>query len=456
MENFEDIEIWGNKAKTSSSSAAAEVDTPRKKEEKPRKEGSSSAMLVGGVAACVLLAGAAFGIYSVTKGDSSTTADGSESAASQPLSEKENEASAMTAPEQNLDLSAEGTPALLAATQPFPESSDLEAKVQGSGSAWVVANQEAGRFSLSGVVPDEATKEALDTSLKQTWGQLGQSNITVDSSVEGGAWLQDMPRYMKLLTVMMTDTSMSVNNDGLSLDGVAPNELYSKSIIGASKGYENLPPITNNLEVQNLIDPNIDIKVKDGKATLAGYVADQESINVLTFFLENQYGEGNVESTMTIRENAIPSFLILRFDQNIKTFSKFSEHQLKVAFNESKNQRQFSGQITSGIAFDTNSTDLAPTLAASLENFIGLANRVNRPIQIIGHTDSEGDASFNLELSKKRAENVKKAFIEKGMPEDRVFTFGKGEEQLLIPNEQSEEDKRANRRVEIIMGELEE
>ena len=74
-------------------------------------------------------------------------------------------------------------------------------------------------------------------------------------------------------------------------------------------------------------------------------------------------------------------------------------------------------------------------------------------ILIIGHTDSQGEASDNFALSKKRAESVKR-FLMRQFPDLAshlsLTTEGKGETRLLISPEATERDYAANRRVEVV------
>jgi len=67
---------------------------------------------------------------------------------------------------------------------------------------------------------------------------------------------------------------------------------------------------------------------------------------------------------------------------------------------------------------------------------------------ITGHTDGEGDAAFNMNLSQERADVVKAIFIKKGMPEDRIVTVAYGET-MPIANNILEIGRAHNRRVEI-------
>ncbi len=73
--------------------------------------------------------------------------------------------------------------------------------------------------------------------------------------------------------------------------------------------------------------------------------------------------------------------------------------------------------------------------------------------EIAGHTDSDGSALFNKNLSQKRVDTVKSLLIKKGIDSGRLTAIGYGESKPLVPNT-SDENKQKNRRVEIhIQGE---
>lgn len=69
---------------------------------------------------------------------------------------------------------------------------------------------------------------------------------------------------------------------------------------------------------------------------------------------------------------------------------------------------------------------------------------------IIGHTDSTGDASYNMGLSKRRAEAVSDYLVATGTPADKLRVIGKGESNPLASND-TKEGQALNRRVEIII-----
>ncbi|MDD3627431.1 MAG: OmpA family protein [bacterium] len=71
-------------------------------------------------------------------------------------------------------------------------------------------------------------------------------------------------------------------------------------------------------------------------------------------------------------------------------------------------------------------------------------------IKIVGHTDSDGDDAMNLDLSRRRADNVKE-YLENQFKIDanRMEVEGKGETQPITKND-TPENKAKNRRVEFI------
>jgi len=107
--------------------------------------------------------------------------------------------------------------------------------------------------------------------------------------------------------------------------------------------------------------------------------------------------------------------------------------------------------ISYGVYFDSGKDVVKPESYGSLNEIANvLKENPDVKIQIVGHTDSDGDDAMNLDLSKRRAANVKNYLVKEfGISADRISTDGKGESQTLVPNT-SVENKAKNRRVEFI------
>lgn len=71
-----------------------------------------------------------------------------------------------------------------------------------------------------------------------------------------------------------------------------------------------------------------------------------------------------------------------------------------------------------------------------------------RNIRISGHTDSIGNDKYNKDLSQRRANSVRQAFINSGTRVDRVRAIGHGEE-LPVASNSTSSGRFKNRRVEI-------
>lgn len=96
--------------------------------------------------------------------------------------------------------------------------------------------------------------------------------------------------------------------------------------------------------------------------------------------------------------------------------------------------------------------DKAELLPASLPQLDSLAEFLQKhedlKIHITGHTDSDGEASYNLKLSQNRAASVLEYLGSKGIARARMRSTGRGEEQPSAPND-SDAAKALNRRVEV-------
>lgn len=72
-------------------------------------------------------------------------------------------------------------------------------------------------------------------------------------------------------------------------------------------------------------------------------------------------------------------------------------------------------------------------------------------VEIGGHSDNVGSTSTNLWLSQKRAEAVRNWLISKGVNDSRLVAKGYGESQPLASNDDEEDGRELNRRIEIFV-----
>ena len=103
----------------------------------------------------------------------------------------------------------------------------------------------------------------------------------------------------------------------------------------------------------------------------------------------------------------------------------------------------------SGVRFATNQSTLNAGSRGTLDKLVNVMNDYpGTEILVSGHTDSVGDAAYNMDLSKRRAFSVRDYLITDGIASDRMAVTYHGEEQPVASNETAE-GKAQNRRVEI-------
>lgn len=103
------------------------------------------------------------------------------------------------------------------------------------------------------------------------------------------------------------------------------------------------------------------------------------------------------------------------------------------------------------ITFETDSYTVRPALQADLGRVAdNLLQYPDSSVQIVGHTDSDGEAAYNVGLSQNRANSVADVLQSDGVTYDRLQITGRGEEQPVASN-LTDEGKAQNRRVEIVV-----
>lgn len=107
------------------------------------------------------------------------------------------------------------------------------------------------------------------------------------------------------------------------------------------------------------------------------------------------------------------------------------------------------------VLFERGTTQFSPgevekisKLSSKLQNIINVGKSLEKNIliEIVGHTDTEGDKAANTKLSQYRAETISSYLTSQGFDKNKFSTKALASEQILRP-ESTPEDKKFNRRV---------
>lgn len=83
-----------------------------------------------------------------------------------------------------------------------------------------------------------------------------------------------------------------------------------------------------------------------------------------------------------------------------------------------------------------------------------LVENPDTEVEILSHTDDEGEAGFNLRLSQRRADAIKGHLVERGVDQDRITARGRGEEVPLVDTGRrtpTRDERAKNRRTELVI-----
>ncbi len=103
------------------------------------------------------------------------------------------------------------------------------------------------------------------------------------------------------------------------------------------------------------------------------------------------------------------------------------------------------------VLFDFGKAYLSPKADRNVEKLaVFLEKYPKRNVLIEGHTDSIGSDSYNLDLSRRRADSVKDRLVGDGIDPARITTVGYGKQYPAVSND-TEANRALNRRVEVII-----
>ncbi|MEX3009441.1 OmpA family protein [Hoeflea sp. TYP-13] len=105
--------------------------------------------------------------------------------------------------------------------------------------------------------------------------------------------------------------------------------------------------------------------------------------------------------------------------------------------------------MPSNVTFATDQAQIDPSFFATLNSVAIVLNKYNQSlIDVYGFTDSTGSASYNLDLSQRRAQSVSSYLSAQGIDRRRMYVVGFGQERPVASNA-TEAGRAQNRRVEI-------
>ncbi|MFK8019165.1 MAG: OmpA family protein [Pseudomonadales bacterium] len=102
------------------------------------------------------------------------------------------------------------------------------------------------------------------------------------------------------------------------------------------------------------------------------------------------------------------------------------------------------------VTFDVDSASIKSRSHSSLSKVGEVMQKYGSSAEIVGHTDSTGSESYNLQLSERRANSVKDYLVSNGVPGSMLSYRGRGESEPRAANDTAA-GRQLNRRVEMFV-----
>ena len=104
------------------------------------------------------------------------------------------------------------------------------------------------------------------------------------------------------------------------------------------------------------------------------------------------------------------------------------------------------------ITFSFDDASLNPTFRPTLNKLASTMNQYNQTtVTVAGYTDSRGKASYNQDLSRRRANSVANYLMNQGVASNRIQVVGYGQSRPIATND-TDAGRQQNRRVELTIN----
>ena len=276
-----------------------------------------------------------------------------------------------------------------------------------------------GRNGLNVTLEGPASAEAAAVAAVEAREEVDRVIYRITEDDTAVADIEDEPEAVEdpapEVELDPTDVTALVAGPGIHLDGTVPDDATREALIAAAVNEYGAANVTHDL----VPDPE-NVTLDGGTVTLTGEAPSQSD-------RDDWFSRGEAVATAG----------------GLATIDQITVKPVEQSLNELF--------VLEPIEFDVNQATIRPRSMPTLDAAAEMinANPDVGPLRVVGHTDSDGTAELNRQLSEARAAAVVGYLVEQGdVDPQRLEAEGRGESELLVDPETTPEDKQRNRRIE--------
>jgi len=238
------------------------------------------------------------------------------------------------------------------------------------------ARVEHGMLILRGSLPNETSKAAILQRALELYGATPGNvvdELAVDQRVDPVAWADNVPQVLPVLGHLAERGSIIIDGRTIVVSGKVDGARAKAAVL------REITPLTQaGLELEDRILAGPSSTASFAKATSRAAPSPK------------------AQSVPKAPSSAAP------------TLAEIPSSSLQKKLNDILAQ--------ASIEFDSNATTMTPRSTAILDQLIDQLRHAPRtPIEIGGHTDKYGEPEYNIRLSRRRAEAVRRYFKQHGL-----------------------------------------
>jgi outer membrane protein OmpA-like peptidoglycan-associated protein len=308
---------------------------------------------------------------------------------------------------------------------------------------YLLVSVSEGQLTMSGIVPSEEVQQAIAGAATSTYGEFVNPQLSIDASAGEVPWFDTVADALPLMA-RSTTGSMLVANGAVQLSvEVSASAVADRmqSDIGNATG---LPVSLEGMVVTNLEVPVLSIDGGQSQLSLKGKVPTEEIRSAVSAAATEVYGKGNISNQLVVDEGVHTALWMYSPRTLFDALYVFPDVEITLE------GETVTGRLRGGYSFTVGSEEAIADAPGVTGFVVDLMNRdPSLQMVISAHTDSAGQHESNMALSQGRADFVLDTYREAGVEESRMTAVGKAFTDPVIEDEQSDEDKARNRRIDV-------